>query len=56
MTEKEKALKISLLTKTLREEYGIESKAQLMEAYSKLEPIDISIFVCPPPSRFPEKT
>lgn len=50
MTEKEKALKISLLTKILREEFGIETRAQFLEAYSKLEPIDISIFVAPVPS------
>lgn len=47
MTEKEKAFKISLLTKILREEYGIGNRAQFMEAYSMMQPIDISIFVTP---------
>ena len=43
--------RLSELMQILKEEYGIETQAQLMEAISKLEPIDISIFVCPPPSR-----
>ncbi len=51
MTEKEKSLKVSLLTKILREEYGIGNRAQFVEACSKLAPIDISIFVCSSPSR-----
>lgn len=51
MTGKEKALKVSLLEKILLEEYGIENRVQFMEAYSKLKPIDISIFACSLPSR-----
>lgn len=55
MTEKENALKVSLLTKILREDFGIENRAQFMEAYSKMLPIDIAIFVAPVPPRSPEK-
>ena len=55
MTGKEKALKISLLERTLREEYGIETRAQLVEACSKLPPLDITIFVAPVPPHSTEK-
>lgn len=55
MTEKEKALKVSLLTKILREEYGIETRVQLVEACSKLPPLDITIFVAPVPPHSTEK-
>lgn len=47
MTEKEMALKVSQLTELLREEYGIETREQFIEAYSKMKPIDISVFVRP---------
>lgn len=55
MTEKEMALRLDSLMTILREEYGIETREQLAKAISELEPIDISVFVCPPLGKIQQK-
>lgn len=45
MDDKEKAMKVKMLQDTLRQDFGINSVAELMEAIRTMTPVDISIFV-----------
>lgn len=48
MDDREKAMKVKMLQDTLRQDFGINSVAELIEAMRTMTPVDISMFVLPP--------
>lgn len=45
-----------LIWEILREDFGIETMEQFLDAYSKMKPIDISVFVTPSKCPTPQGT
>lgn len=48
MDSKERAMKVKMLQNILKQDFGINSVAELMEAMRTMTPVDISMFVLPP--------
>ena len=51
MNDRERAMKVEMLQSILEKEFGITSRAELVEAIRKMTPVDISIFVTSPASK-----
>lgn len=51
MDDRERAMKVEMLQGILEKEFGITSRAELVEAIRKMTPVDISIFVTSPVSK-----
>lgn len=47
MDDREKAMKVKMLQDTLKQDFGINSAAELIEAMRTMTPVDISMFVLP---------
>lgn len=48
MRDCEKAMKIRMLQETLSKEFGINSRAELLQAIRRMTPVDISMCVTKP--------
>lgn len=48
MRDSEKAMKIRLLQETLSKEFGINNRAELLQAVRRMTPVDISMCVTKP--------
>lgn len=48
MRDSEKAMKIRLLQETLGKEFGINNRAELLQAVRRMTPVDISMCVTKP--------
>lgn len=51
MDDRERAMKVEMLQSILEKEFGITSRAELVEAIRKMTPVDISIFVTSPANK-----
>ena len=51
MDDRERAMKVEMLQSILEKEFGITSRAELVEAIRKMTPVDISIFVASPANK-----
>lgn len=47
MDDREKTMKVKMLQDTLRQDFGINSVVELIEAMRTMTPVDISMFVVP---------